>query len=104
MFDLPFVTWVKPELSFEGLVAELDGGQRLELDHLAAQPVLAVPQLDELPDGVPHRPVVIDHDGLHGLYETTLDVAGLGRLDGRVDQTLSAAHGVKVEFGRGQAG
>ncbi|RNA23265.1 secretin receptor [Brachionus plicatilis] len=52
---------------------------------------------------VAHSAVVLDHHGLHGFDQTTLDVAGLGRLYGRVDQTLATAHCVKKKFARRQS-
>ena len=71
---------------------------------LPGQTVLAVTQLDELAHAVPHRPVIVDHAGLHGFDQPTLDVARLGRLDGRINQTLTTAHSVEVELGGRQAG
>ena len=82
----------------ELLVGDLVERHALELDHLAGEAVLAVAQLDEVVHRVAHRAVVLDHDALHGLDEATLDVASLGGLHGRVDETFTTAHGVEEEL------
>lgn len=40
----------------------------------------------------------LDGEVLHGLDQAALDVAGAGRLHRRVDQPLTAAHGVEEEL------
>jgi hypothetical protein len=42
--------------------------------------------------------MVPDDDILEGLDEAALDVACLRRFDGRVNQTLTATHGVEVHL------
>ena len=46
-----------------------------------------LPELDDLSNGVPDGAVVVDHDRLHSLDQTTLDVTSLGSLDGGINQT-----------------
>lgn len=62
------------------------------------------PELDDLADTVPDCTVVVDHDALHSLDETPLDVARLGSLDGCINETLAASHGVEVELRGREAG
>ena len=75
----------------------------LRLDRRRVHAVLAVQELNHVAERVAHRAVVLHHDVLHGLDEPTLNVAGLGGLDRRVDETLATAHGVEEELLRREA-
>ena len=77
----------------DGLILNLGG----------ARAVFAVRELHNEAARVPHSTIVIRHEILHGLDELTLEVAGIGRLHCRINQTLTARHGVKEEFGRCQS-
>ena len=79
-------------------VAEDVRVQPLLLERAAVHPVLAVGELDDVAERVADRAVVLDHDVLERLDEPTLDVARLGRLNRRVDQTLATGHGVEEEL------
>ena len=65
--------------------------------------ILAVGQLDQLLVRVAHRTVVGGVHVLQRLHELALQVARVGRLDGRVDEPLTAGHRVEVELVRLQA-
>ena len=72
------------ELPLEGGVGGLDGGQLLELHEGSVHPVLSIAELDQVTVGVADGSVVVDHDALHRLHQTTLDVScGRGRREGR---------------------
>ncbi|KAG5461210.1 MAG: hypothetical protein BJ554DRAFT_6630, partial [Olpidium bornovanus] len=60
------------------------------------QRVLAVAELENRPVHVAHGVVVMHGDPLEVLDQAALQIAGAGRLHGRVDQTLAARHAVKV--------
>eukprot|EP00052_Salpingoeca_macrocollata_P029267 m.293933 g.293933 ORF g.293933 m.293933 type:complete len:699 (-) comp22962_c0_seq7:2402-4498(-) len=98
----PVALAVQEELLAELVRADGHGGQLLVLDKGAVHAVLAVAQLDQIAVGVAHRAVVLQTQALHALDQAPLDVAGLCRLDSRVNETLAPAHGVEEELLRRQ--
>mmetsp|Transcript_13686 Transcript_13686/g.32412 ORF Transcript_13686/g.32412 Transcript_13686/m.32412 type:complete len:631 (+) Transcript_13686:410-2302(+) len=89
---------VVPELVLELLLVKLQRRKLLVLDALPVHAVLTVQELDHVPAAVADRPVVLDHDILHGLHQAALDVAGRRGLDCSVDEALPASHGVEEEL------
>lgn len=61
-------------LFLKGFVGWLKRGHILELHSLSCQPILSVPQLDNLVDGVSDCSIIFDHDRLHRFDQTTLNV------------------------------
>eukprot|EP00047_Mylnosiga_fluctuans_P009121 m.10081 g.10081 ORF g.10081 m.10081 type:complete len:806 (-) comp2487_c0_seq1:1984-4401(-) len=72
----------------------------LHLD--GVQAVITVAELNDSANGGADRQIVVCREVLEGLHQTTLHVARLGGLDGRVDEALAAAHGVEEELRRRQ--
>ncbi len=104
MNTIPLIGAVEVEPSLEGIIGRLDGAQLLKLHESSVHPVLPVPKLNQVTIRVSNGPVIVHHKTLHGLDQTTLDVPRLRGLDGRVDETLATAHGVKVELVRSEPG
>ena len=80
------------------VAAHAQAVQPLVLNLLRGHAVLAVQELDNVANRVAHSAVVLDLHILHRLHQAALDVTRLGRLDGCVDETLAAAHGVEKEL------
>ena len=72
--NIPLVSSVKVEPSLKGRVRGFDAGELLKLHEGTVHPILPIPQLEKLSVGVPHCSIVVHHETLHSLDETTLDV------------------------------
>ena len=81
---------------------DADVGHLLALQGHGVHAILAVQELQHLAPSVANGTVVLDHDVLHRLDQPSLDVARLSSLDGSVDQSLAATHGVEEELLRRQ--
>ena len=71
---VPLVSSVKVEPSLKGRVRGFDAGELLKLHEGTVHPILPIPQLKKLSVGVPHCSIVVHHETLHSLDETTLNV------------------------------
>ena len=81
----------------------VENGDGLVLDPARVHSVLSVQELDDLSTGVAHGAIVVHHQILHGLDQTTLDVSRLTGLHGGIDDTFATSHGVEEELLRCQA-
>ena len=73
-------------------------GERLLFNPNGVHSVLTIQKLNDTPVGSSQRAIVAGHDGLHRLHKSALDVTGLRRLTGRINQTLPSSHGVEKEL------
>lgn len=95
---IPLIGAVKVESPLKGIIGRFDGGQLLELHERSIHPILPIPQLNQVTVRISYCPVIVHHETLHGLDETTLDIPRLGGLHSCVNETLATSHGVEVEL------
>mmetsp|Transcript_524 Transcript_524/g.1446 ORF Transcript_524/g.1446 Transcript_524/m.1446 type:complete len:211 (-) Transcript_524:2664-3296(-) len=81
--------WVEPRVvdprprevprvhALELVVRHVQETELLVLERASIHPVLPVQELQHRARGVAHRPIVLDHDVLHGLHQPPLDVTRL---------------------------
>ena len=61
-------------------------------------------ELDDRIVCITHRSIILHVQILHCLHQLTLNISGIRRLDGRINQTLTPGHSVEEELCRLQTG
>ena len=100
---LLFVQLEKAALFFQIFVFFLQQIKPLFLDKLSGDPILAIQVLNQISLRTPHGVIILDHDVLQGLDQSSLHIPSLGCFDGGINEPFSSSHGMKEEFRGRQA-
>ena len=73
------------------------------LQGLTGNSIFTIDELDQMVATCAHGTIILDHDVLQRLDQTSRDVASLSSLDSRINQSFTASHSVEVELSRAKA-